>query len=292
MELDLPIYYKNLFIIYIMISKNLIGCLCQISKYVYEPSSFFKSNYNVMPYKKEMTWLYELSKEPKLVESDIDCQCYLSVFNKKNILCAFRGTENARDWLTDANIIRVRMDLEGVEDNKRPLVHWGMLRQFRSVEDKITEYIDEQTKENSEIDTIIYTGHSLGGALATIATVNYGHKYKNLNHKCVSFGAPRCGNTSFKNYFNNVCDFSKRYVNYFDPIPSTPFSLRYTHVCKQDHIENDHLVVRDTEVVRFFWVLYYKFLNWLGWEYDPIDDHKIDLYYEHLNRIFEDETLI
>ncbi len=275
-----------------MVSKNIIACLCQISKYVYEPNNFFTTNYNIKPYRKNLSWFYELNKKPIFVESNIDCQCYLSIIDKKNILCAFRGTENSRDWLTDANIIRVRMDLENIEDEERPLVHWGMVRQFRSVENKITEYIDDQLKDNSEIDTIIYTGHSLGGALATIATVNYGHKYPNLNHKCVTFGSPRCGDSKFKSDFNKVCDFSKRYVNFYDPVPSTPFSLRYTHVCKSEHIVENTITVRETDVVRFFWILFYKFKNFLGWNYDPIDDHKIDLYYLNLEQIFDEESLI
>ena len=71
-------------------------------------------------------------------------------------------TENW-DWLTDANMIRVPMDLTGIEDSKRPLAHWGILRQFRSVEDKITKYIDDEIAENKDIKNIVYTGHSLGG---------------------------------------------------------------------------------------------------------------------------------
>ena len=71
------------------------------------------------------------------------------MFNKNSILCAFRGTENLRDWLTDANMIRVPMDLTGIDNSKRPLAHWGILNNF-SVEDKITKYIDDEISENKE----------------------------------------------------------------------------------------------------------------------------------------------
>ena len=114
--------------------------------------------------------------------------------------------------------------------DKRPLVHWGILRQFRSVEDKITKYIDDELKENKEIKNIVYTGHSLGGGLATIALMNYTHKYPNLKHMLLP-SAPRVGNNKFRKMFNENCCFSKRYVNYFDPVPSLPFSLRYSHTC-------------------------------------------------------------
>ena len=42
------------------------------------------------------------------------------------------------------------MDLTGIDNSKRPLAHWGILRQFRSVEDKITKYIDDEISENNE----------------------------------------------------------------------------------------------------------------------------------------------
>ncbi|HIA01993.1 MAG TPA: lipase family protein, partial [Myxococcales bacterium] len=144
-----------------------------------------------------------INKLPLFIESDIDCQVYVSVFNNDSIICAFRGTESTRDWLTDANMIRVSMDLDNVPDSERPLAHYGILRQFRSVEEKITNYIEKELDENNHISNIIYTGHSLGGALSAIALMNYSHKYPTLNHKCVTFGSPRVGDERFKERFQN-----------------------------------------------------------------------------------------
>ena len=137
-----------------MLNSSLIKSLCQISALVYKPNSFFADNYFKKPLPKGCECLADLNKQPKFIESDIDCQVYVSVFNKNSILCAFRGTENLRDWLTDANMIRVPMDLTGIDNSKRPLAHWGILRQFRSVEDKITKYIDNEIAENKEIKNI------------------------------------------------------------------------------------------------------------------------------------------
>ena len=103
------------------------------------------------------------------------------------------------------------MNLHNVNDDERPLVHWGILRQFRSVEIDfpITEYIDNELKDNEEIENIIYTGHSLGGGLASIALMSLSHKYPSLKHQCVTFGAPRVGNNHFRNLFIKKCDFRK-----------------------------------------------------------------------------------
>lgn len=106
-----------------MLSNELIKSLCQISGLVYKPLSFFNENYCKKQLPTECWSFKFFNKQPLFIESNIDCQCYVSVFNKDSILCAFRGTENARDWLSDANMIRVQMDLTDVEDNNRPLAH-------------------------------------------------------------------------------------------------------------------------------------------------------------------------
>lgn len=274
-----------------MLNPTLIKSLCQMSALVYKPNSFFVENYCKKPLPKGCECLADVNTQPQFIESKIDCQVYVSVFNKNSILCAFRGTENLRDWLTDANMVRVRMDLTGLEGDERPLAHWGILRQFRSVEDKITGYIEEKLKNdtNQEIKNIVYTGHSLGGGLATIALMNYSHKYPQLKHMCVTFGAPRVGNNEFKNMFNERCCFTKRYVNYFDPVPSLPFSLRYSHTCPSEHINVNIIDHVETNVSRFFWVLWYKIKHWAGFSYNPVDDHSITGYYDRLCELLSGE---
>lgn len=274
-----------------MLNKELLKSLCQISGLVYKPSSFFNENYCKKQFPTNCSSFKYLNKQPLFIESNIDCQCYVSIFNKDSILCAFRGTENTRDWLTDANMIRVRMDLKDIEDDNRPHAHWGILRQFRSVEKNITDYIEEEIK-NKDIKNIVYTGHSLGGALATIAAQNFGHKYPTLNHMCVTFGAPRCGDDDFRKKFNKVCCFSKRFVNEYDPVPSLPFSLRYSHVCPSQQIKTNQLIDMETPISRFFWIMWYKFTNIFWSNYNPVDDHGITNYYDKLCSIYGDEETV
>lgn len=274
-----------------MLNSILINAVCQMARLAYHNQDFFDENFEKekRPAKCECFDLME--EKPKLIESGIDTECYVSVFNNNSILCAFRGTENIRDWLTDANIVRVPMDLEGVEDKDRPLAHWGFLRQFRSVESKITDFINAEIQKNTEIKNIIYTGHSKGGGEAVIACMNYAHKYPGLKHACVTFGAPRVGNRAFKERFNRVCNFEKRYVLWYDPVPSLPFSLRYCHTCPSEYINTSENIIQqvETKVSRFFWVLYYKFAHWCGSAYNPIDDHSILYYRDKLKELLKDD---
>ena len=101
------------------------------------------------------------------------------------------------------------MDLTGIDNSKTTPSTWGILRQFRSVENKITKYIDDEISENKEIKNIVYTGHSLGGGLATIALMNYSHKYPELKHLCVTFGAPELVTTNLDKCLMNVVVLQK-----------------------------------------------------------------------------------
>ena len=113
------------------------------------------------------------------------------------------------------------------------------------------------------------------------------HKYSDLNHMCVTFGAPRCGDDDFKNLFNKVCCFSRRYVNEYDPVASLPFTWRYTHVCPSELIKDGKLIKSETTVGRFFWTGWLQTLNFVGFSYNPIDDHGIKDYYNKLEKIFK-----
>lgn len=275
----------------VLLNSSLIKSLCQISELVYKPQIFFTENYAKIPGEKEYECFNYIQLEPKLFESTIDCQCYISIFNKDSILIAFRGSSNVKDWIANANIIKVKMDLNNVLDNERPKVHLGFLTQFRSVENKITDYINEILKNdiNNEIKNIVYTGHSLGGGLANIALINYSHKYTQLKHMCVTFGAPRVGNKSFRKKFEEKCNFSKRYVNYYDPIPSLPSSLHYSNTCPSEYINKSIIEQVDTPMSRFFWILYYQIGNLFCSKYNPINDHNINNYYDKLCNLLPDD---
>ena len=62
-----------------MLNSSLIKSLCQISALVYKPNSFFADNYFKKPLPQGCECLAHLNKQPKFIESDIDCQVYVSV---------------------------------------------------------------------------------------------------------------------------------------------------------------------------------------------------------------------
>lgn len=222
------------------------------------PPLFFISHTSILELAKLSKDAY-LSPETRLegytfvTDEDTDAQCYLSVetlriggLDERCIVISFRGTESAKDALIDLSGTRVplhgqshsfwRSFLPG--NSEGALVHWGFLRQYTSILPEIRQFL----KEYPNITNVITTGHSLGGALATLAVVDLSSRNCGIGRKfsCISFGSPRVGNYNFVQEYRRVVNGrSLRVVNNDDPIPLLPSSLRFHHVHGAIEIETD-----------------------------------------------------
>lgn len=156
---------------------------------------------------------------------------------------AFRGTEELKDVFADLNLQRTPL----FDDDPSILVHAGFLNYFNDIKGDIQAELKASAKL---FHTIHVTGHSLGGAIATIASAYLGkmintHDLKEQgpdgpNFKtvdktkkrivCHTIGSPRVGNTNFVSWFHTQVDESMRIANDDDPITLFPISCLYTHV--------------------------------------------------------------
>ncbi len=124
----------------------------------------------------------------------------------KMAVLAFRGTEvkDIRDIIADLNA-KFYTDKNGVK------IHNGFYQAFQVVKEDISKKV-EIVKGYS----VYITGHSLGGALALIAT-------KELNSDnlaaCYAFGSPKVGNDEFDDAIKPPI---YRVVNAFDVVPFAP----------------------------------------------------------------------
>lgn len=136
---------------------------------------------------------------------------------------AFRGTEvsKKKDILTDAKALKVSM-IEGG-------VHHGFLAAYNSIKDDIEKSLEKV------LDLPLYiTGHSLGAALATVAT-NYLEEtainkapLRDRIAACYTFGSPRVGNREFNKEFRSAI---YRVVNTTDIVTVVPLiAMGYTHI--------------------------------------------------------------
>lgn len=191
---------------------------------------------------------YELASD-----EDTDAQVYFSEETlkihgvyEKCIVIAFRGTESAKDVVTDLSATRVPLcgTAQPFWKSIMPgfggvLVHWGFLKQYHSILPEIRRYLNDRPF----IKHVITTGHSLGGALATIAAVDlFSRKCGSLRKfSCITLGSPRVGNKKFAERFQQVTGGrSIRIVNNDDPVPLLPSSLRFHHVNGVMELETDN----------------------------------------------------
>lgn len=101
-------------------------------------------------------------------------------------------------------------------------VNKGFLSAYQSIKQQLYETLNDFGNSN-EINRIVFIGHSIGGAIATLASaddkVDKYIKYQRI--ECYTFGAPQVGGENFQKHFekrvrNNHC---ARYVNALDIIP-------------------------------------------------------------------------
>lgn len=136
-------------------------------------------------------------------------------------LLAFRGTEP--DRLTDFGAdLRVSTDA----GPRGGVVHAGFLRAFRAVEQQIGDWLALHAT-----GVRVFTGHSLGAALATLAAARW------PGARLITFGSPRVGDEDFG---ATVGGEVTRYVDCCDIVcrvpPETPW---YTHVAPSAYIDRD-----------------------------------------------------
>lgn len=139
-----------------------------------------------------------------------------------DIIIAFRGTADLRNWLTD-------LDCMFVEWGAGVLIHAGFAVALKSVRDKINEIVFAPGYKSKRIWV---TGHSLGGALAKLFAFETAF---DMGRKTISgiytFGQPRVGNAAFRDFYNDCLgDRTFRVVHADDIVPRIPWLLgSYRH---------------------------------------------------------------
>ncbi|MGF1460641.1 MAG: lipase family protein [Leptolyngbyaceae cyanobacterium] len=165
-------------------------------------------------------------------------------------ILAFRGTEkNYIDILTDIIILRNRLpDLEDKEYGEGPLfAHAGFLQAFQHVwgsalpaaicsQMRESEWVGArgvsniiQEKIQAQAMPLFVTGHSLGGAIATLAAYHAMTYHRDVY--LYTFGSPRVVNRLLSRKMTYALKGrSYRCVHGDDIVPRVPPLLNYTHV--------------------------------------------------------------
>ncbi|KAK6255052.1 hypothetical protein SCA6_016357 [Theobroma cacao] len=195
---------------------------------------------------------------PSFIKSEFEKICFLDNATtdtqvaiwrdsaRRQLVIAFRGTEQARwkDLRTDLMLVPAGLNPERIDgDFKQEVqVHSGFLSAYDSVRIRIISllktsirYIDETTKPLRRWQVYV-TGHSLGGALATLLALELSSsqlaKHGAISVTMYNFGSPRVGNRRFAEVYNEKVKDSWRIVNHRDIIPTVPRLMGYCHVAQ------------------------------------------------------------
>ncbi|HEY9879611.1 MAG TPA: lipase family protein, partial [Leptolyngbyaceae cyanobacterium] len=139
----------------------------------------------------------------------------------KDIILVFRGSQQLNDWRTNFKIRLKQFTLMADQKSVPPkgMVHRGFLDAWQSVEKMVVYYLKKWRTPETRLWV---TGHSLGGALAAMATISLesqGFEVSGL----YTFGQPRIADWTLVNYMNGkMRDRIYRYANNNDVVPLIP----------------------------------------------------------------------
>jgi triacylglycerol lipase len=209
--------------------------------------------------------------------SQTDTQAFL-VSNGELAVLAFRGTEitKTKDMLTDARVFKIST-IEG-------RVHRGFAEAYRSVEPQILDAL----KKVQGLPLYI-TGHSLGAALAVIATQHLEHDpvLRDEIAACYTFGCPRVGDDEFDREFKSSI---YRVVNTTDIVTVIPLlSMGFIHVGDVRFLEPGMgNIRRGVPILRRMYFFLMAALRWFG---PLVGDHAIAEYRRKLEAVAQDRNL-
>lgn len=195
-----------------------------------------------------------LTQSPFLIDrKTTDTQCAI-LPDGEGIVIVFRGSESSFDWDTNFATRQERAEFDqkiiqgeivDAEDKEKvypyagasssgAMMHRGFVSAYFSVRDEIHDYI-----KNRPISAVTATGHSLGGALATLCAVDIQYNFPKLKTiESYTFGAPKVGDDGFRDSFNRRVPNSYRFVHGMDIVAELPrwWQGGYRHVDQEIRI--------------------------------------------------------
>lgn len=163
-----------------------------------------------------------LTECTSLIERDIGTAGFV-VAGADIIIVVFRGTEDELDWMTN-----VRAEWITLQGGTR--VHTGFFQAYWPIRERMFAAVEKLIELKPR--PVYITGHSLGGALAVMATAELANHQKAVVRDsiaaCYTFGCPRAGDASFDVYVKAPL---YRVTNGVDSVPAVPPAvLGYRHV--------------------------------------------------------------
>jgi triacylglycerol lipase len=160
-------------------------------------------------------------------------QAFVCVDDARAML-AFRGSErDPIDWIRNAQFRPVPGEMGGH-------VHSGFHGALDEVWDDVVADLAQETRP------LFVTGHSLGGALATLAAAR-AHTADRVVGGVFTYGQPRVGKSDFQRAYNLALDdVTFRVVNHIDLVTRIPLLMQgYRHIGRRMYFDESGTLERD-----------------------------------------------
>jgi hypothetical protein len=143
---------------------------------------------------------------------------------RKEIVISIRGSSNVRNWI--ANLDFVFTSCSDLSTSCK--AHSGFKEAWDEVSTAAKAAIATAKTANPTY-TVVATGHSLGGAVATLAAAYL--RQAGYSIDLYTYGSPRVGNDYFANFVTSQTGAEYRLTHLDDPVPRLPpiiFGYRHT----------------------------------------------------------------
>ncbi|KAJ4384228.1 hypothetical protein N0V86_001075 [Didymella sp. IMI 355093] len=145
------------------------------------------------------------------------------------IVVSFRGSQSIDNWLTNLDFGFVATDIcAGCS------AHAGFWQSWLDARDAVTPAVQAATKQYPNYRVSV-TGHSLGGAVASLAAAQL--RNQGVNVALYTFGSPRTADSVLGNYVSRQSGGNYRVTHYNDPVPRVPLlAMGYVHISPEYYI--------------------------------------------------------
>lgn len=150
-------------------------------------------------------------------------------FEGKYII-VFRGADSLLDYLR--MILFSKKKVPYANTNKNIKIHYGLLRNYKLVRNYIQAIVSKNLDEE-----FVIMGQSMGGAIATLCTLDLSYKFRHLKIDSFIFGSPRVGNSAFVKSVQKWIPQMRRFTYGSDLIPELPTKwMGFRHILNFTHL--------------------------------------------------------
>jgi hypothetical protein len=178
--------------------------------------------------------------------------------DRKTLFITFRGiyeiSELEKVIKKATQMVELKTLVDGAAGSLLQMVSDGIGPYIKFITDTAIRFTEDKAKG---VDQIVVTGHSLGGAFATVVGLALRKKLaeqeSNVSVNVVSFGAPRFFDEGAKQAFNALLEYGKftydNIINDGDEITNYPKTCVYPGLGTTTHIDDVRKQFADIEII-------------------------------------------